>query len=423
MQVRGLLVGVVLLAILSGAVWWSQRNEAEKESNPSTDNPKLISVKEDQINRVEIARRDEAPTVLQKEKDGWSIAAPAHLRADSDTVSTVVSSFTGLTQDRLVDDKTADLTQFGLAQPSVRIAAGGKTLLIGDETPTGGGYFAKLEGDPRVFTIAGPAKTSLDKDWKDLQDKRLLRFEEGKLTRVEVSGVEFGRNAQNEWQIVRPKPARADNWAVEELVRKLKDARMDTAAEVENAAQKYAAGTRAGLVTITDSSGSQTLEVHKSGDDYFAKSSLVEGIHKVPSDLADALKKSFDDYRNKKLFDFGFNDPAKVSVRHGDQWWHFTKGGEKWWLNGREMDSTSVQSLIDKLRELTATGFAEGSPPPAVMDVSVTAKSTEKVSFAASGMAQREGDPSLYKIDPKTIEDIRKAAAEVKPPPPPAAKK
>ena len=40
--------------------------------------------------------------------------------------------------------------------------------------------------------------------------------------------MEFGRNAQNEWQIVKPKPQRADNGQVEELVRKLGDARMDT---------------------------------------------------------------------------------------------------------------------------------------------------------------------------------------------------
>ena len=40
--------------------------------------------------------------------------------------------------------------------------------------------------------------------------------------------IEFGRNAQKEWQIVKPKPQRADNGQVEELVRKLSDARMDT---------------------------------------------------------------------------------------------------------------------------------------------------------------------------------------------------
>ena len=40
--------------------------------------------------------------------------------------------------------------------------------------------------------------------------------------------IEFGTQRQKEWQIVKPRPQRADNGQVEELVRKLTDARMDT---------------------------------------------------------------------------------------------------------------------------------------------------------------------------------------------------
>lgn len=40
-------------------------------------------------------------------------------------------------------------------------------LLLGDETPTSGGVFAKVEGDPRVFTLASFNKSSLDKTFKD----------------------------------------------------------------------------------------------------------------------------------------------------------------------------------------------------------------------------------------------------------------
>ena len=52
-------------------------------------------------------------------------------------------------------------------------------------------------------------------------------------------------------------------------------------------------------------------------DDYYAKSSVVEGIHKVPKDLGDGLDKAIDDFRNKKVFDFGFNDPTKIEFKDG----------------------------------------------------------------------------------------------------------
>ena len=47
---------------------------------------------------------------------------------------------------------------------------------------------------------------------------------------------------------------------------------------------------------------------------FYAKSSVVEGVWKVPNDLGDLAAKSVDDFRNKKLFDFGFTEPDKVEV-------------------------------------------------------------------------------------------------------------
>src|SRR5260370_42140018 len=80
----------------------------------------------------------------------------------------------------------------------------GKTedLLVGDDTPTGGGSFVKLKNDPRVFSVPSNVKSSLDKTSKDLRDKRLLTFDSDKLTRVNLQAkgqpVEFGKNNQNE---------------------------------------------------------------------------------------------------------------------------------------------------------------------------------------------------------------------------------
>src|SRR4029077_11674489 len=161
---------------------------------------------------------------------------PKPLAADQDSVSSLVTSLSSLTSDRLVEDKASDLSPYGLTAPSEQIRITRKdgktqTLLVGDDTPTGSGAFAKLENDPRVFTIASYAKSSLDKTPKDLRDKRLLTFNSDKLTRVDLAAkgtYEFGKNNQNEWQILKPWPLRADGLQVDELVRKLKDAKMDT---------------------------------------------------------------------------------------------------------------------------------------------------------------------------------------------------
>jgi len=52
---------------------------------------------------------------------------------------------------------------------------------------------------------------------------------------------------------------------------------------------------------VTDNSGSQTFEVHKDKDkNYYAKSSAVDGVYKIASDLGDSLDKSVDDFRQQE---------------------------------------------------------------------------------------------------------------------------
>ena len=57
--------------------------------------------------------------------------------------------------------------------------------------------------------MASFVKTSLEKTPNDLRDKRLLTFDQDKLTRVDLQRpngetIEFGKNNQNDWQILKP---------------------------------------------------------------------------------------------------------------------------------------------------------------------------------------------------------------------------
>lgn len=445
MQIRNLLIAAALLAILAGGVWWSIREKKAEENKPSADtSPKILTIPEDQMAQVELRKRDAPPVVLKKQGDKWMMTEPKPMSTDSSAVGSITSTLSSLASDRVVEDKAADLSPYGLNNPSLQVTIArkdGKTdkLLIGDETPTGGNFYAKSAADPRVFTIASWNKTSLDKTPRDLRDKRLLTFNSDKLTAVEVraKGQDFGfaKNNQNEWQIVKPKPLRADNGQVEDLVRKLTDAKIDTVvAEDEDAKAntQFASATLVGTAIVTDNSGSQQIEVRKDKENhYLAKSSVVEGAHRLSGDLGTALDKSLDNFRNKKLFDFGFNDPNKVDLKDGATTYSFQKSGEKWLSAGKEMNAASVQTLIDKLRDLAATKFIDSGFTTPLLEITVTSndgKRTEKVLVSKSGatyIARRDNEPALYQVEAADVDAIQKDAAGIKeaPPPPKEAKK
>jgi len=436
MPFRGLLVAVVLLLGLGVGLYFSNKQKAAEAAKPPTDAPpKILALTEGDITKIALKKRGAGETDLEKTNGKWQITEPKPYPADVDAASQLASSVANVSGDRVVEDKATDLAAYGLTSPSMEVditGKGGKVskLLIGDDTPTNGGSYAMLQGDPRLYTVASYVKTGVDKSVNDLRDKRLLTFDQDKLSRVELAAkkqdIEFGRD-KDHWQIVKPKPYRADGTQVDEMLRKLKDAKMDLAVsedDAKKAAAAFASGTPVATVKLTDPSGTQQLEVRKNKDDYYAKSSAVPGVFKVAADLGTGLDKSVDDFRNKKLFDFGFNDPSKIEMHVNGKLYSFAKGGDDWFSNGKKVDSVSLQSFLDKLRDLSAAKFIDtGSLGTPVIDITA---GNEKLLIAKQGsdyVAQRENELALYGLDSKTVDDLTHAASDVKPAPPAPAKK
>jgi hypothetical protein len=116
-------------------------------------------------------------------------------------------------------------------------------------------------------------------------------------------------------------------------------------------------------------------------------------------------------------------------MHDGSKGYFLTRNGEDWWSDGKKMDPLSVQEFLRSIRTLTATKFAPtGFSGPAVSLVvtSKDGKRVEKVEISKSGsgyLAKRADGPALFVLDTKTIEDIQKAAGELKAAEVPPAKK
>lgn len=434
---RGLLVGVVLLAALTGGVYWSNKSQEKEQAKPPADAPpKLVSATDDQVQQITLQKKGAGALVLKRDNSNkWTMISPPAFPVDQTEATSIVSAYTSLVWDKLVDEKATDLAQYGLQPPVVEATFALKNgkqqkILMGDDVPTGGNAYAKLDGDPRVFTIGTTTKTAFSKTAADLRDKRLLTFDQDKITSIDLTldgkPLELAKNNANEWQITKPKPLRADGFQVEELLRQMKDAKMDpniSENDKKKAEKTWNTGKLVATIKVTDSNGTQQLDVHKNYIEnlYAAKSSAVPGIFKIATELGDTLLKGPDNFRNKKLFDFGFNEPSKVEIHDGDKTYLFTHSGDKWMSNGKQTDSASFQMMLDKLRDLAATKFADKGFTKPVMEATVTSNDghrTEKVLISKtdnSYFAMRDNEPAIYELDAKSVTELQKAAADVKP--------
>lgn len=434
MKPRNLVIAAVLLAALSGVVWWAKKHPQPSATGAAaTTSPKLADIPDAQIQSIDLKKRDGAEVDLARQNGKWIITAPESYPADQDAASSLASSLNPLTADNVVEDQAHDLNKYGLKSPTLTVTVhekNGKSTQVhfGDDVPAGSLVYASIDSNPKVYAVSSSIKSSFDKSANDLRDKRLLTFDSNKLTRAEIisgsSDIEFGKNNQGDWEILKPKPYRADSFQVEELIRKLSDAKMDlsnTAQKAPPAAAAFSSGRPVATVKVTDATGTQTLDVRKNKDDYYGKSSAVKGVYKLSSDLGTELAKPLDDFRNKKIFDFGFSDPTKIDLQQGSTSQVLTRSGTDWKRNSQTMDPGLVQAFIDKLRDLSATKFVSSGFTTPEFTITVTSndgKRVEKAEFAkvADGyIARRENESGLYQLDAKSVSDLLDASKAIKP--------
>src|SRR5438046_1630466 len=123
MKIRGLTIATVVLAALAGTLYWSNRHKPDETTQASADTPpKILTLKEGDITKVDLKKKTE-DIVLAKDSGGkWQITSPQTLSADQSAVSSMISTLSSLSSDRLVEDKASDLNQYGLSQPTIEVA-------------------------------------------------------------------------------------------------------------------------------------------------------------------------------------------------------------------------------------------------------------------------------------------------------------
>jgi hypothetical protein len=150
------------------------------------------------------------------------------------------------------------------------------------------------------------------------------------------------------------------------------------------------------------------------------ESSVIDEAYKIGSDLAAAVDKKVEDFRNKKLFDFGYADPNKLDIHSGSKTYSLMRGGQDWWDNGKKIDEASMQSLITGLRNLSADKFVDSGFDSPQIEATVTSndgKRIEKVLISKSGseyIAKRDNDSTLYQLPAASVDELQKSIEAIK---------
>ncbi len=444
---RGFRSTLVLLLVLAGLVGYIYFYEM-KRPDPATDTAqkqKVFTVEADTIAEIEVVAASGDRTRLRKTGDAWRITEPLDVKADDTEVSGIVSNLASLEIQRVVDEKAADLAQYGLAKPRVTVGfkkagdAAESRLLLGDKNATGGELYAALPGSPRVFLVSSFLETTFDKGTFALRDKIILSFDRAKVDSLDIVGKDqrlaFAKAADG-WRLTSPVDARADQGQVEGAVGSLQTLAMKSIAEPNAAEKDYA---KYGLdkpdLTATVGAGSTraTIVIGKADESGFQYARDVSRPMIVTIDpaLVNALRNGADSFRPKDVFEFRSFTATRLEITRGTATVAFEKAagkdGASTWKRldpAKDVDGSAVDSLLSALSGLSVTGWADAqaktgaeAPVATVAAKYEDGKKEERVVFGKVGaemFAMRPGEPGAAKVDAAKFDEAMKALEAIK---------
>jgi hypothetical protein len=443
---RGFRSTFVLLLVLVGLLGYiyfyeMKRTPADKVEQKQ----KVFTVDADKIDEVEVKAASGDRTVLKKTGDAWRITEPLAVKADEGEATGIVTNLASLEIQRVVDEKAADLAQFGLATPHIEVGfrkagqAEPSRLLLGDKNATGGELYAKLPGSPRVFLVSSFLESTFNKSTFDLRDKTILAFDRAKVDTLEIVSKEqklaFAKTG-DAWAMTSPVAARADQGQVEGAIGSLQTLAMKSIAAQEAAEKdlvKYGLDKPELTATVGAGSTRATIAIGKADEsgNLFARDLARPMVVTIDPALINALKNNADGFRPKDVFEFRSFTATRLEVTRGASTVAFERvtgkdGTTKWQrLNpAKDVETSQMDSLLSALSGLSVSGYVDakaktGAESPAA---TITAKfddgkKQERVVFGKAGsdvFAIRPGEPGAAKVDAAKFDEALKALDAIK---------
>ncbi|MDB4028518.1 DUF4340 domain-containing protein [Flavobacteriaceae bacterium] len=181
---------------------------------------------------------------VARTNNGWIFEAPLTAEADAAQVANTINTLTAAKVVEFKEQEASDPILQGLENPTMRVTLHGnkrqQTLLIGNKVPTtkdeeNSTYFARIEDNPTVFTVAADPFDKLREAQEALRERSFMSFEPTALTSIDISAGDLQIRLQKletgSWQVIEStaetdiQPRHADPEIIAKLIDDLKNLR------------------------------------------------------------------------------------------------------------------------------------------------------------------------------------------------------
>jgi len=387
MKFKTTIILVVILIILLAFVFiFESKDEGENEKEG-----KLVALSSEDVQKITLQREDKTISFEKTEKDEWLITQPLEAKADKYEVDRLVSDFSDLQIERVVEEGPEDLKKYEIPQKEISLWLKDKNkpvkILIGMENPLDKTFFAKRDDETRVVLISSQLKDLMEKSLFDFRQKDIFRFETDEVKSVKLKAKKIRWKAtkkEEEWFLEKPVKSLANTSKIDNLLTSLSNLKAKefvSEEKSEDEIKKYSLENPDYKITLFMPLANQevTFSLHKEEEKLYANTSLSSKIIEVEDALLSDLEKEAAELREKEVANFYSWEVNRLHIKKGDINWTFVKDEEDNWSfespDEGEADKNKIQTFIRKIESLEAEEFID--PPLSLKDYGLDSPQAE----------------------------------------------
>jgi len=388
-----ILIALAALLGIAAYVYFFEIKAGEEKQKKQEASEKVLAFQNEQITAITISHPDGA-IKLEKSGGPWRIQAPLVAPSDAEAVDRLLTSLQAMRISHQLG-RQADPSAYNLQNPPVSLQLtqkGGKQLpvvFVGDDSPTGGGAYARLGQEGQVLIVSG-AEALRSATLLSLRDKTFFKFDPAKLAgftlRREKDGVALQKQ-QGSWILQSPISARAEDSTVSDLVYSLERLTVTEFVEEKptpDALAKHGLAPPRIKVSLHGEEWKTDPELSlglAEGGGLYALHPETGALVKVSDSIEVKLKSSPADLRKKDLMPMQRWDLAGLRITGASPSLELKRKGEKEWdriaPNPGVLPDESVDILLRSLTDLKAEEFLDKPSPLAAYGLEAPAHKLE----------------------------------------------
>jgi hypothetical protein len=338
-----------------------------KKTNSSLDfvnpEPKKEVVK-DPSEGVEV----EDPSLSKQATTPWILKNVPEAILDKAKIEGLATSIANFSSEKTVDQKDleTDLATYGLASPeltiSVRVAGKEQVIDFGKKSEFISARYVKVHGRDGLFLVDDSLFDAASVTQSEFRDKTPVTFSDDEVQNISMTSPEgkvvIEPSAEKTFRIVEPIKSLAQNYAVFDVYRNLRNLQADIFIDAPTDLSLYGLDNPQDTIVINRANGPLTVTVGLKNDKEFFQINKKGTVYQAIGHPLSGLSAKTETFREAQQFKFDHFIVTKALVeKNASPYLVLTKDKDQYQVNSEKADAPFVRQYLRDISELRVQSF------------------------------------------------------------------